>query len=191
MGDRPDIRLRGLVDSHSEKIAVTRRGPVALLSDFGPHGDEFFGGGGMNPDGGIKLRFGRATIERHGETLDDFTCVGADHMTAQYSVGQAIDDQFHHRSLVAAGKRVLKRSEGSPENIDFEVTLERLLLSETDGSAGGCAKDRGGNIQIPWSRRLIVKQRIGHRHAFGDRHRRKHHAVGAIADRVNAVDVGF
>ena len=100
----------------------------------------------MNPDGGIKLRLGRATIERHGETLDDFTRVGTDHMTAQYSVGQAIDDQFHHRSLVAAGEGVLKRSEGSPENIDFEVTLDRLLLGEADRGAGGCAKNRGRNI---------------------------------------------
>src|SRR5262245_58881610 len=85
-----------------------------LRGDFGAHSDKLFGGRGMNSDGGIKLRLGRAAIKRYSQALNYFAGVGANHVTAQNFVGQAIDDEFHHGALIAAGEGMFERPEESP-----------------------------------------------------------------------------
>ena len=49
----------------------------------------------MNADGGIELRFGGATLERHGEALNDFSGFLTHHMHAQYPLAIACHDQLH------------------------------------------------------------------------------------------------
>jgi len=52
---------------------------VGSARRFSPHGDKLLGGGGMNANGHVELRLGRATVERDGEALGDFAGVGTDH----------------------------------------------------------------------------------------------------------------
>ena len=77
----------------------------------------------MDADGRIELRFGGAAVERHRQSLNDFTGVGSDHVAAKHPVRRLIHDQLHHGSFVASGQRVPQRPKQTPVDIDFEVRV--------------------------------------------------------------------
>src|SRR5919197_2052870 len=145
----------------------------------------------MYPYGCVELRFSRTAIERDREALDDLSRVWADHMTSQYFIRRLIDDDFHHDLLFATGHRVLKRPKACLVNIDGFVLLARQRFSQANCANIGRAEDGGGNIQIVWLYRIVVEQGFGNRASFGDGHRRQHHAIRAIADRIDAIDISF
>ncbi len=86
---------------------------MQLFLDRFAHGDELLGGGWVDPDGGVELGFGGAALQRHSESLDDLTGVGAHHVNPENLIGGAVDHELHHGVFVATREGVLHRSERS------------------------------------------------------------------------------
>jgi hypothetical protein len=65
-----------------------------LSTNLGSHRDKFFGDGGMDTHGGIKLRLRRLASDRYGEPLKDLTGVVTYHMNTEDAIAFAVDDQL-------------------------------------------------------------------------------------------------
>ena len=64
-------------------------------------GNEFFGDGRMDSDSSVELALRGAALQGHGETLNDFARIGADHMHAKYALCGLVHYQFHQNFLAA------------------------------------------------------------------------------------------
>src|SRR5262245_15674469 len=90
----------GMVGHSQQETNLQLRRLLASLLRFFPHGDEFFGGRRVDPDGRVELRLGGAKLYRDADALDDFAGVGADHVRADYALARPVDDQLHERTFL-------------------------------------------------------------------------------------------
>ena len=75
------------------QISHQRPDTASVLSwRFGPHRDELFGRCRMDADGGVELCFGCAAVERYGQSLNDLSRIGSNHVAAKDSITRAVDD---------------------------------------------------------------------------------------------------
>src|SRR5262245_52090229 len=111
-----------------------------------PEGDELLCGGGMDADGGVELRLGRAELHRDGQALDDLAGVGADHVRADHALALAVDDQLHKGALLLLAQRELERAEGSLVEVELAVALAGLLFGQADGGEVRIGEHRGRHV---------------------------------------------
>ena len=145
----------------------------------------------MDADRLIELLLGGAALHRDRDALDDLRGVGSDHVAAEHPVGRPVDDQLHHRALLAAGERVLHRPEARAIDVDRADLDARLGLGQADRRDRRLAEDGGRHVGRVELRRIVVEQRLGQGPRLGDRHRRQVQAVGDVADRVDRRDRGL
>ena len=63
-------------------------------TNLGTHRDKFFGDGGMDTYGSVKLRLCCVAPDRYGEPLKDLTGVVTYHMNTEDAIAFAVDDQL-------------------------------------------------------------------------------------------------
>src|ERR671914_74658 len=87
--------------------------------------------GGVNTDGGVELRLGRADLDRDGDALDHLACVGADHVRADDFLARAVDEELHERALLVFAERELERAERRLVHIHGAELLARALFRKS------------------------------------------------------------
>ena len=122
----------------------------------------------MNTDGRVELGLVRAAVHCHGQSLDDLTCVGSDHVASYDFVRCLIGDDLHHDILISASQSVLQRSKAGPVNVDGFISFARLCLSQPNGSNVRRAEDDRRNIDVARFRRIVIEKGLAHGAPFGD-----------------------
>src|SRR5688500_12644659 len=97
------IARAGIRRGRSFRRLLHRRLPGA--AGLRAEGHELFRRGRVDADRRVEILLGGAHLQRDGEALHDFAGVGADHVKAHHFLARLVDDELHHRLLVATRKR--------------------------------------------------------------------------------------
>src|SRR5579875_379283 len=107
------------------------------------HGYEFLRGRRVDRDSLVEVCLFRTASQRHRKALDNFACVGANHVASGDPVAFALDHQFHEGALVASAERMAQRAEMGLVDVDFTQALARLGFTQAHCRQTWLAEDSG------------------------------------------------
>lgn len=85
----------------------------------------------MNPYGAIEIGLGSPHRYRNRKALNNFSRIIANHVSTQYAISFAIDDQFHQSALSVVGQGQFQRAKFGCINCNVEPKCLRRFLAQS------------------------------------------------------------
>ena len=111
-------------------------------------------------------------------------------MTADHLLRLGIHHELHQHPLVAPRQRRLHRPEARLVDVDLAVALGRRVLGQSDRADLRRREHPRRNEIVVDHPCLLAEHAVGEGMPLADRDRRQVHAVGHVADRVDARHIG-
>jgi len=137
----------------------------------------------VDADRRVELGLGGSTLHRDRNSLNNFTGVGTHHVAANHPVACPVDDELHHRRLVAPAERVLECAEAAAVDRNVTVAFPRFLLGRADTADRRLAENRRRHVLMIGSCRFTAEKRLRKRHRLREGNRREVDAICRVTDR--------
>lgn len=155
-------------------------------------GDELFGTGGVDGEGGVKVGFASAHAKGNSEALDDLVGVASDEMDAEDVFVFAVDDELHGGFGFVVAESVEHVGELGGVDIDVFVARAGFAFGEADRSDGGMREDRTGDLIIKLACVFVsTEDAVGELASRSDRKRRKGGAFSHITEGIDSLGGGI